>query len=431
MRNTTVYYFVTVYLIICGFTTTCSSAIGSSELELMDLKDLLSKSYASSLSIMKNVKITFELKARTDPNWLKQFKPNPVEYFSNSYEYIQKNSRERLTSYTGTSADEDITRPFAVSDGQYILEYWPTKGTGDTKTQRGRAVKYSRDTGLFYGVGVGVAPSRLFGYEHGCMPDDVLGSSELKLSTQAEIINGVLSYKATAPITINSVIYDVSYWLSPEHSGLPVRMELREVNGVLKKVQEVKEFIEVSDGLWLPKKVYHRAFKMKDGEPWEIGTDIYTITTVELQPSIDEETVLSTLPNTLPVGALLRDSISGLEYVIGEGPISDERIKKIIEEALFKMPMEDEFLNSEDTYSPPNQKRLDEGTEPNEASGNPLFSDTGVLTSETTTRPHPSDENKTSVLVWALIVICTTVIVGIAVLKFRKLTVKMEKKVSG
>ncbi len=327
--------------------------------ETEELKIFLLKGYTEAKSVLNDVRIEYQTKSYKDNTLIREFlgtafikelkeKNIPVPEGSTTTkikveEYIKKNGNEIWILYPGDgvtteniSFSEESIRTkdsrFKVFDGQYVLDYHPTRNDGFTSV--GRATLEESKTGLFEDSGTNnYGPIKFFGYHPDVMPDDVLKSPQVQIYPKPEIIDGLLTYKISASLLINKGNYDVIYWLSPERSCLPVRMELHNADHGLKNSMETKEFGKLDDGRWIIKSVLERNLSTKSGDttPVEFGNETYTISKLEFNPQIDEK-IFSTSVNDLPEGIQIIDTITGMRYFAGEGPVSDKRIADIMEE---------------------------------------------------------------------------------------------------
>jgi hypothetical protein len=315
------------YITMAFFVVLChSSRIFCKEIdvpaETEQLRSFLLKGYASAKSILEDVKIEYKMTQipinpiPLDPAFLKKLnmKEQPdidILRFTHVQEYIQKNGKERwvFLHYGKSSPTEDVSYKtgligtensprFIVFDGQNILDYQPVS---DGFTNVGRATIKAGKTALFETYGSRVhAPVQFFGYYPGLMPDDVLSNPQLKIQTKPEKISDLLTYKISAPIQINNTKYNMVYWLAPERSCLPVKIEV-ERNGRFNRRLEVKDFFKLEDGRWAIKSILQRNFVHK-GECIENINLIYTMRKLELHPEIDEDKIFSTSPDHLPEG---------------------------------------------------------------------------------------------------------------------------------
>jgi hypothetical protein len=314
-----------------------------------DLRIILQEGYRTARDLLNDALVVFQQKGESDPGWLRSQGLNDKEPVHYTLEYyLRKDGRERYaylhyglepadkTTLAGAeSAGARDTTAFTVFDGQYTLMYYPTGGTYDTETQRGRALFSQSETDL---LASGAGPVKFLGFAVGALPSDVLASPHLQIQTAGEQIEGLLVFQVSAPLTINKVTYTVSYWLCPARACLPVRMELREAAGTLVKRMDTRAFLQLEDGRWAIQCVTQRDFLVREGKPWEIGADTYTLMKLQLHPLVDEDHLFNTHPDALPAGALIVDNVAALEYTAGEGPVSDERVQRVIERTLDTAP---------------------------------------------------------------------------------------------
>lgn len=321
------------YITVAFFVVLCNnSKIFCKEIdvptETEQLRSFLLKGYASTKSILEDIRIEYEMTQvpvnplPLDPAFLKKLnmKEQPdidIFRFTHVQEYIQKNGKERwvFLHYGKSSPTEDVSYKtgligtensprFIVFDGQNILDYQPVS---DGFSNVGRATIKADKTALFESYGSRVhAPVQFFGYYPGLMPDDVLSSPQLKIQAKSEKIGDFVTYKVIAPIQIantktqTKTKYNVVYWLAPERSCLPVKIEV-ERNGRFNRRLEVKDFFKLEDGRWAIRSILQRNFVHK-GECIEIINLIYTMRKLELHPEIDEEKIFFTSPDHLPEG---------------------------------------------------------------------------------------------------------------------------------
>ena len=330
---------------------------------------LLRAAYSSTLSRLQDIRLNMENESVSSPAWLaerRNLDPSVAlkERTSVLNCYIRKGIREWLSSGTNENPPTEARADaFEAFDGQYWLTYYSTKGSSDTTTQKGRGLRLRRDVGIFDSER-GPGPAALFGC--GSMPDAVLRSPNVAVSGVPEKIGDLEAYKASAEMDINKVKYRVTYWLCPERSGLPLKMEIRELDGRLLKERETREFLQLPDGGWFPKTVVHRDYRTKEGVLEVIGTDTFTATSVQLRPQVDEAKVFDTRANSLPPGTLVQDDPSGLEFTVGEGPVSDEHLQRLIRDTVDRL----------DRQAPEGPREL---SPQGETAPVPLFSDGGMV----------------------------------------------------
>jgi hypothetical protein len=302
------------------------------------LREMLQRRYAAAKSVTKDIRIIYQIKQWLHPQWLKDWGRDPndqVRYILE--EYLQKKGKERHASlYGGASAPEEHSvsaspsvdpnyiLSFDVFDGQYGLHFLSTRHGGDSSTKVGRAEFKASDKDLHAANYAHRGFAKFFGYRPGLMPDDVLASPQLKIEPRSETIDGLQTYKISAPFEINRVMYVLSYWLVPHHSSLPVKMELRETDGTLKMEMKTTDFMNLKDGRWVIKETVLTDLRTeKEGGPHKRGTWTFTVKRLQLQPRIDEQKVFNASIDILPAGTLLVvvDNNEAVEYVVGEGPI--------------------------------------------------------------------------------------------------------------
>jgi hypothetical protein len=237
------YILALILIVLCNTNTTFCKAIDIPT-EPEELRLFLLKGYAAAKSVLEDVRIEYQTKSFQDyvlfreimgPVFIKELEEKKIKIpdgSSTTYkveEYIQKNGNELwvflyfgdeaptqdVSLRTGLIRTKESPR-FRVFDGQCILEYTSVK---DGITQVGRAILETSIKGLFETYRTtDRKPVKFFGYCPGAMPDDVLSSPQLKIETEPQEIDGLSTYKISAPLLINRGNYDVIYWLSPERS---------------------------------------------------------------------------------------------------------------------------------------------------------------------------------------------------------------------
>jgi hypothetical protein len=338
-----------MFILVPGWAGTARAQDNAAAVNPEDLRVVLQEGYRTARDLLDDALVVFQQKEESDPQWLRSQGLNEKEPVHYTLEYyLRKDGCERYAYlHYGLQPSDETTiaaaesrgaqgsTAFAVFDGHYKLIYYPTGGTYDTETQRGRAVFSESKTDLLTG---GTGPVKFLGFAVGALPDDVLASPEVKIHTQGEQIEGLPAFQVSAPLTINKVTYTVTYWLCPGRTCLPLRMELRAADGTLLKRMDTGEFLKLPDGRWAIQSVAQRDFTIRDGKPWEIGVDTYTLVKLQLHPLVDEDRVFNTHPDALPTGALIVDNVAALEYTAGEGPVSDERVQQLVERTLDAIP---------------------------------------------------------------------------------------------
>jgi hypothetical protein len=301
-----------------------------------NLRSFLQKGYAAARSILEDVQMEYQHEQilRVDRAVLQEifeFELKETTSYTVVETYLRKHGKERWAFlHIGSSPPTEDVSPrvgqigtrhsprFKVFDGQRILDYLPTKADGATSV--GRATLDADPNGLFRSSKwPKYAPVAFFGYDAHLMPDDVLSSPQLKIATTPETIGNLSTYKVSAPFEITNSKYEMTYWLSPERSCLPVKTEVTQ-DGRLKRRMKVKEFLELGDGRWAIKSLMQQNFVTKPGEttPIELCDITYTLRKVELHPAMDEEKVFSTSPSRLLAGVDVIDHVKGSRYFVGE-----------------------------------------------------------------------------------------------------------------
>ncbi|UCG47019.1 MAG: hypothetical protein JSU94_16155, partial [Phycisphaerales bacterium] len=288
--------------------------------------------------------------------------------------------------------------------GNYSLEYLSAGTWTDPSADKGTALLLPDPDSP--GIASAYPPGSPTGFLEDFTPKEILSRTDTIVDTQPQQVNGLPCYLVRATKEINRVKYKASYWLSPDRSFLPVKMELHEQDGSLACRLNVTEFTQLPNGAWFLKKLVREGFwKTKSGEQWHVSTDKVTFEKIELNPQVDEAVVFNTSPDSLPVGTRLQDHTTGLEYVIGEGPVSDESIRNIIDHTLRDFPI----ANRKPPVNAPG------AGSPNDLSPIPLLSDSGVLASPQS--PQPSRQ-KTPLAV--TIVACASLIAAVAIFLYCK-----------
>ena len=232
---------------------------------------------------------------------------------------------------------EPRTRRVSISDGTHLLEYHSTAGTKDSETQVGRARLVLADNRTIpenrgdIQVAVGWLPE-------GVSPISTLQQEDCVVHTELVTMNGIPSYIVERPMKIARMDFTLKYWLAPDKSGLPVRMEVVDKEGNIFRSVQTEEFFQTG-GIWFIKKFTEQDNLVPGipNVPTLPKTTTYDVRRIQLHPSVDEASLFSTSVDRLPVGTLLVDAIAGLAYTVGEGPVSDETVQAIINKAIDEM----------------------------------------------------------------------------------------------
>jgi hypothetical protein len=383
------------------------------------LRSYLRQGYTNGISFLDDCRLTAESESWRSPNWLEYVgSSNKAELTQIESEYIKKQERERFSRTSRSDYYDELypdgAKTLHVFDGNYYLYYHNAK---DTEADRGRAALVAASTGFG-------AESQTYGplfFLREIVLDEFLQSSDTAIEPQLEQIGGVSCYKIHGPYEINRVVYNLTCWLCPERSFMPVRYELREQDGGMRREAEVTDFMKLANGGWFPKHVvvkgYWSAANIKEPAEegpkgrWYIAKDTCNIKKIKLNPDINEAKVFNTAPESLPGGTLLQDQVAGLEYVIPEGPISRATIRRIIEKALEKLGPNTPAAKPKTAPGP--QKKTPSET------ATPLLSNKGFTANEGLAATEQAT-NRASARKWALAAICALAIVILAALVLRR-----------
>jgi hypothetical protein len=361
----------------------CSTQVlGWQTTDAGQLLAFLRQGYSSGISLLDNCRIITQAEQWRDPGWLDYHgAAKERELVRTRSEYIGIGRRERLSLVELGSDNQPVGgNDFLVYDGSGVLRYLSSQGTSRTGPRGGSAFRdFAPD---FPGIAAQAHPGGPTDFLTDFPLHDILARSDIAVDADPVQIDGLSCYAIRAKVVINQVPYQVSCWLSPERSCLPVRLELQEEDGTLvRRVQAVK-FTPLPNGAWFLSEVVRDQFAEKPtGAPWRTATDKFTFTGIELNPRVDEEEVFDTTPDALPVGALLQDHTTGLEYVIGEGPVSDERIRNIVDRVL-----KDSAVAGHDGAGSPDTPPRDV-VAPAQISPRPLLSQAGAVAHEQRSAP--------------------------------------------
>ncbi len=321
-----------------------SVTTGTAGVEPRDLLGVLEKGYASAKSVLSDVRIVYVEEMAVSSDGETPAAPHHEAVSRCWAAYLQKSGREGVFTlgFDPESATEEMisdtilantggTAPYHLFDGRYYLDYLGPAGDEDVEAPRGRARYYAGTQGL---LASGTGPVKFLGLRPRCMPDDVLRSPDVTVDTAPESVGGLLTYRIVAPVRVNQGSYLMSYWLCPERSCLPVRGELRDLNGSLLKRVETLDLILLDNGTWFAKEVVQKDYLPVLGQTAEIGTSRWVLKDIEQKPDVEEERIFNTSPSRLPTGVRVHDAVSGLQYFVNEGTISEHQIDAIVKETI-------------------------------------------------------------------------------------------------
>jgi hypothetical protein len=312
-----------------------AQVLGGQTTDTGQLLVFLRQGYSQGMSLLDNCRITMQSELWRDPDWLGFHHVDPQRgLVQTRSEYIGIGARERLSQVElGPDHQPVGGNDFLVYDGSCVLRYLSSPTTLHAGARAGSAFRdFAPD---FAGIAAQAQPGGPTDFLTSFPLADILARPDTAVDADPVSLEGLSCYLIRANLEINRVPYKVSCWLSSERSCLPVKLELQEPDGTLVRRVQVVKFSQLPNGGWFPSEVVRDQFTRNSaGAPWHTVTDKFTFTGIELNPQVDEEKVFDTTPDALPVGALLQDHTVGLEYVIGEGPVSDERIRNIIDRVL-------------------------------------------------------------------------------------------------
>jgi len=306
-----------------------------------DLREFLATGYATGVSALNDCRIHMETEGRLHPKLVKK---HASLKFSRSYhrktEYVRKGSRQRLcvesVNVEGPGKGKSRTN-MRICDGMKFLRYMATTGIDDSKAPKATAdIKAATESARTQMIGGRYsAVFDLLGHEQAPIVGEAILDPNVLVYPEMHTLNGLACYKADLTREVNGVTYNTSYWVCAERSCMPLKVEIRTKDGFLRSRYEVKEFEKLSTGSWLPEHIVCK-YWVRDRETGGrlLATEQeHTLTSIELKPQVEDD-VFSTAPDSLPDGTLIRDRIAGLEYTLGEGPVSDARVERIIDRAI-------------------------------------------------------------------------------------------------
>lgn len=238
-------------------------------------------------------------------------------------DHILYSGQEVPPEPTWTNAVPDViaaeTRQVRISDGTHVLMYNSTKGTSDTETQIGRGLRKVVDENVTRNGRFQM--ELMLGMVNGVSPAGILQNEASVVHRELTTIDGVATHLVECPMMrITGMDLAVKYWLAPDRSGLPVRMELIDREGNIFKSLHTLDFTQVG-GIWFIKRITEQADSAAGAALRRTTT--YELKKIELNPSLDESAFFSTSPDRLPAGAAFQDMISGLAYTISGEPGND------------------------------------------------------------------------------------------------------------
>jgi hypothetical protein len=315
----------------------CWAQTDLGDIPKQDVLKFLQDGFTFAMSNLSNVKIVAQTDYRRDPEYLnvylKNMGRNRITHKVMVTEFYKVGNKEHYEIFDNLDDFEKrLAHSVEIFDGSCRLNWRSTKNSKDTKTQVGRATLVMAERPREYLF----SPKQLFGQKRGYSANDVLFGPFSEVEIKKESVSNLECYKLTRGIDVNGVRYKLSCWISPERMCLPVKMELCDFDDVKLDSIEVTEFEQDSDGSWFPKKTTLRYYVKHENKYWEAGTDMITVKTLQFQPEIEND-IFDTSPLRLPVGTVVQDRITEMEYVVGEGMVSNIQVESAIDSVLDNM----------------------------------------------------------------------------------------------
>lgn|GEM_PF-3348976 len=240
---------------------------------------------------------------------------------------------------TLTPLDREHLTSIRVSDGSVVQRFSPLKkGKKSSLTSVGQALRDRQDRPLseFFHYSVGM----IWGHMgNGVSPKQLLLDGKAKIAAEPEMVRGKETFKISASVELSGENYRVEYWLSPEMSGMPVKQRTYTKDGVLFDNVDFEDFQKVGDR-WFPWKVTRTSYSSrhidKAGNPKPFSTKVFNVVSVDFETEPDSA-YFNTNPSWFPVGTYVQDRVLGERYIIGQGPIGDSIVERIIDESIKKI----------------------------------------------------------------------------------------------
>ena len=237
---------------------------------------------------------------------------------------VYKRSGDRFAIWTypdEEALEKGLYDSRTVCDGEKRLSCWACV---DSRTDKGRATLSPAPDDI-NPFGSHRALTLAGWFEHGGSPEKALLSQSCTVSAEPREIDGVAAYEVAYERMIDEDESRITYLLAPSLSCMPVAME-QYVNGRFFRRLSFAGFKEVSPGFWVPTAWQKRVF-LPDGRCWHEATiEVHKIRVDEL---IDES-LFEVDTASIPEGYLFDDNIHGVSYVIGQGPVSDHAVEKVV-----------------------------------------------------------------------------------------------------
>jgi len=255
----------------------------------------------------------------------------PLEITQSFVEYWANSGKERLQrSQSSKASDLMGLARMSVYDGNVLLGFGPTEN--DSYTKVGRAVRRLESDTLIGNTPI--SPGDFIGFRNGVSLKNVLLGNSSQINISPPIVSEYAVVEVKADVIINRAPAVVAYYLAPEMSFAMVRRDIFSKAGNLLSSTEFHGFEHIEER-WVPWLVTRKHFKEVEGsdERRLISTTAFEIKTLELGIS-DDKALFDTDASRLPVGTYVQDEIMGARYVVGEGPIGDVIVERIVSESI-------------------------------------------------------------------------------------------------
>lgn len=174
---------------------------------------------------------------------------------------------------------------------------------------------------------------RAIGWQDAISPEELLSSPNVVIDPVPKEINGVKTFEVSLRTKLGEGenetkdYYTFKYWFAPDFSCNPVKSQMLK-DGKVGVGFEYGNFSQLSNGIWFPGEVTSGLF-MANGTI-EAGSR-YLLEKVSVDFTVDEG-LFDTSLDRVPAGYMIHDRTTGLDYVQGQGPVSDETVSRLVAE---------------------------------------------------------------------------------------------------
>jgi len=240
------------------------------------------------------------------------------------YVRVYKRSGDRFAIWTypdEEALEKGLHTSRKICDGESLLF---CRACVDAYTDKGKATLDPARDGIDP-FGSHQALSLAGWIENDDSPERALLSENCTVSAEPVEIEGVAAYEVAYERTIDEDRSKITYWIAPGLSCMPVAME-QYVNGKLRKRVDFADFKEVAPGFWVPTTRERTCFR-RGGALRE--HNVYNVIGLDVSAHINELLFEIDLAS-IPEGYIFADNIRGVSYVIGQGPVSDHAVEKVV-----------------------------------------------------------------------------------------------------